>query len=81
MSIPKLEFPPFHLPPEAEALRGLPDPPMVVRHLDMRGAEERERIVDGVREARHAADIGTLADSLGADRMMRRRRDRLPEFG
>ena len=22
MSIPKLEFPPFHLPPEAEALRG-----------------------------------------------------------
>ena len=21
MSIPKLEFPPFHLPPEAEALR------------------------------------------------------------
>ena len=22
MTIPKLEFPPFHLPPEAEALRG-----------------------------------------------------------
>src|SRR4249920_2830050 len=51
-----------------------PGAPVAVRHLNVRGAEERERIIDGVGEARHAADIGTLANALGADRMMGRRR-------
>ena len=41
---------------------------------DVRAPEERERVVDRIREARHAADIRALADALGAERMMRRGR-------
>ena len=50
---------------------------MVVRHLDVAAAEEREGIVHGIGEARHAADVRTLTDALGTDRMMRRGRDRV----
>src|SRR5262245_66661493 len=56
-------------------LRRLPVAPEVVRHLDVGRAQEREGVVDGVGERRHAADIRAFADALGADRMMRRRGD------
>ena len=57
-------------------LRRLPVAPVIMRHLDVGRPEEREGVVDGVGERRHAADIRAFADTLGADRMMRRRRDR-----
>src|SRR6201997_696047 len=59
----------------AQFLCRLPVAPVIVRHLDMRRAEERERVVDGIGEGRHAADIRAFADALGTDRMMRRRGD------
>ena len=56
---------------QPELLGRCPGAPVVVRHLNVRGAEERKCIIDGVGEARHAADIGALANTLGANRMMR----------
>ncbi len=40
----------------------------------------RERVDDGVHERRGRADRRRLADALGADRMVRRRRDRLAQL-
>ena len=62
---------------QAQPLRHHPVAPVVVRHLDVRRAQEREGIVHGIGERRHAADVGALADALGADRMVRRGRDRV----
>src|SRR5215475_13437818 len=61
---------------QTEFVRRTPDPPMVVRHLDMRRAEKPEGVVDRIGETRHAADIRALADALGADGMVRRGRRR-----
>src|SRR5580693_4056772 len=61
---------------QAEPIRDRPYAPSVMRHGDMRRAEKLERVVDGIGEARHAADVGTFPDAFGADRMMRRRRHR-----
>src|ERR1700688_5213167 len=58
----------------SQTLRRLPVAPVVVRHLDVGRTQERKGVVDGVGDRRHAADIRALADALGADRMMRRRR-------
>src|SRR6516162_10446113 len=56
-----------------EAFRRLPYSPMVVRHLRVRQAEMGERVVDRIGEGRYTAYIWRLADTLGADRMVRRR--------
>src|SRR3546814_8165861 len=58
---------------QAQSLADLPGAPVVVRHLDMRHVEMSEGIVDRIGERRHAAHVGTLAHSLGADRVVRRR--------
>src|SRR5262245_41009738 len=54
-------------PVQPELLRRRPGAPLVVRHLDVGRSEERERVIDGVREARHATDVRALAHPLGAD--------------
>jgi hypothetical protein len=56
---------------QSELIGRHPGAPMVVRHLDVCGAQKRERIIDCIGEARHATDIGALANALGADRVMR----------
>src|SRR3974390_1352894 len=61
--------------PRAQGLRRFPVAPVIVWHLDVGRTLEREGVVDGIGERRHAADIRTLADTLGADPMMRRRSD------
>ncbi len=43
---------------EAEALRGLPYPPVIVRHLSVYEAGMGKRIVDRIGDGRNAADIG-----------------------
>src|SRR5262245_49925014 len=62
-----------HSSMKAKPLRGVPGPPMVVRHRNIGRAQEREGVVHRVGEARNPADVGAFSDSLGADRMMRRR--------
>src|SRR5271154_6029699 len=62
------------LPMQPELLSRLPGAPVVVRHLDVGRAQKREGVVDGVGEARYAADVRALADAFGADRVVWRRR-------
>src|SRR6516165_11387640 len=59
---------------ESEALSGLPHAPMIMRHCSVGQAQMGEGVVDRIGKGRDAADVGRLADSLGADRMMRRGR-------
>ena len=59
---------------QPELLGRHPGAPVVVWHLNVRGAEERESIINGIGEAWHAPDIGALANAFGANRMMGRRR-------
>ena len=59
---------------EPEALRRLPHVEMIVRHGRVDEAGMRKGIIHRIGERRHAADIRTLANPLGADRMMWRGR-------
>ena len=45
---------------------------MIVRHLCVREPEMGESVIDRIGKSRNAADIGRLADPIGADRMTRR---------
>src|SRR5207245_7415433 len=59
---------------QPKLVRRGPGAPVIMRHRDVRRAEELECIVDRIGKARHATHIRALADALGADRMLRRRR-------
>ena len=59
------------------ALHGIPDPRGRERHVGVPYPEGLERVDDRVDDGRRRADGGRLADALGADRVMRRRGDRL----
>src|SRR4029077_20961296 len=74
------ELSPAASPMQPELFRGCPGPPVVVRHLDMGRAEEREGVVYRIGETRHAADIWAFADAFGPDRMVRRPRCGTVEF-
>src|SRR5690349_10606095 len=50
------------------------------RDIDVANAEMPKRVNDGVRDGRRRADGRRLADALRADRVVRRRRDRLLEL-
>ena len=58
---------------QTEIMGNLPDPPVIMRHVGLLQTEALEGIVHGIGKTRHASDIGTFADTLGADRMMRAR--------
>src|SRR5438132_12326292 len=61
----------------ADRVQGLPDLVRCDRHVDVRDPEVAHRIDHGVDVSRRRPDCGRLTDPLGADWVVRRRRDRL----
>ena len=70
----------LHAPPALRRLDRLPDLGARKRHVDVLHAERLQRVDHRVDVRGGRADRGRLADALGADRVVRRRRHRLAQL-